>query len=89
MLRLLKILWPALIPLLGYLAYVAWRSRKRSRGEEMPPLRGVGFWCLVASLLVGIVCFVTLGIEQTSTHPKHYEPAHLNSDGSLTPGSIQ
>ena len=85
---LLKVIWPALVPLLGYLLYVAWRAHKRAHGQEMPPLRRAGFLSVVACLLLSIGCFVFLGANQQPHQPRQYEPTHLNDDGTLQPARM-
>lgn len=88
MLRLLKILWPALIPLLIYAGWCIVRYRKKKRGEEVGPITKGLFLAVLSSLVVAVLCFVLLGAEQKGTGARAYTPTHVQ-DGVLVPGSFK
>jgi len=88
MLRLLKILWPALIPLLIYAGWCVVRYRRKMRGEEVGPIGRGLFLALLSSLLVAVLCFVVLGAEQHATGERAYVPAHVEN-GTLVPGRFE
>ena len=88
MLRLLKILWPALIPLLIYGLWCVRRYRKKQRGEAVGPITQGLFLTLLSSLLIAVACFAFLGAQQKPSHPTGYTPTHME-DGKLVPGKLE
>jgi hypothetical protein len=88
MLRLLKILWPALLPLLAYFLYVLWRNRQRKKGRVIAHLPSLKFYSIVVSLLIAIGMFLALGVQQTANNSGQYQPAHLREDGTLERGNL-
>lgn len=90
MLRLLFTrFWPVLIPIIVYLLWMAWRRRKATKaGHEIPTwLDGPWLWAVVSSALIGIGCFIILGLSQDRVDGT-YIPAHMEK-GRLIPGSIE
>jgi hypothetical protein len=87
MLTVLRVLWPALIPLLGYASWCVWRWRKMGRGEAVAPLGRGLFWALLASAGIAAFCFFALGLSQKSQEVLPYEPSHYR-DGKLVPGGF-
>lgn len=73
--------YPVLLPLLVYLLwrYII-RSRARKQGEPIPKFWDAKiFWVLMASLIMGILCFVVLGISviETSGTRGNYQPPNI------------
>lgn len=88
MIRLLKILWPALIPLLIYTLWVWWRARKLAQGHEVPPLSRYRFWAIFSSLLIAVMMLVLLGINQPENAAGHYRAATYKH-GELQEGHFE
>jgi hypothetical protein len=80
---LLKLLWPALIPLAVYVAYMAWRARRKARGMPVADIKNLGFYAVVSSLVLAIALFALLAVSQPRMQTMHYQPAALDRDGSL------
>lgn len=87
MIRLLRILWPALLPLLLYAGWCLLRYRKKQAGEEVPALAKPFFRTLVSMIVIGAICFLLLGLEQPANEGKDYHPTHYK-DGVLVPGGF-
>jgi len=88
MIRLLKELWPAILPLL---LYAAWMLHKRKhavrQGEHMPRwVEGPWFWAVMASIVVAVACLLSLGASEKSIQGA-YVPPHMQN-GQLVPGRI-
>jgi len=88
MIRLLREIWPALLPLL---LYALWMLRARAhatrRGAQVPRwVEGPWFWAVLASIIIAIVCLLSLGVAEQSVKGA-YVPTHMQ-DGRLVPGSI-
>lgn len=88
MLRILKILWPALIPLLIYAVWCIMRYRKKQRGEEVGPITQGLFLALASSLAIAVLCFAVFGAQQGANEGRNYVPAHV-VDGVLVPGRFE
>lgn len=81
--------WPVLIPLLIYWLWL-WRVGKKAvaAGEPKPKFRdGPWYWAVLASLLVGLVCFILLGLG-IEPQKGEYIPPHIEN-GVLKEGEIQ
>ena len=80
--------WPVLIPLLVYWLWVLNVRRKaRKVGEPEPRFRdGPWYWAVLTSLLIGMGCFLVVGLSHTE-HKGEYEPAHMEN-GILVPGRV-
>lgn len=89
MLRILRILWPALLPLILHAAYALWRGARLRAGKPVPSIPGLWFYTLLSSLLIGIALFLVLGFQQEPRHATHYQPTELNADGTLTRERMQ
>lgn len=88
MLRMLKILWPALIPLLIYAVWCVVRYRRKQRGEEVGPITQGLFLALLSSLGIAVLCFVFFGVQQGANEGHNYTPAHVEN-GVLVPGRFE
>lgn len=88
MIRVLKILWPALIPLLIYAVWCILRYRKKQRGEEVGPITKPLFLTLISSLAIAMLCFVFFGAQQGANEGRNYVPAHV-VDGVVVPGRFE
>lgn len=88
MLRLLREIWPAILPLLLYAGWmVRQRKKARSRGESLPKLvEGPWFWAVIASIVIAIACLFFLGLSEESVKGR-YVPPHMEN-GRLVPGRI-
>lgn len=86
---MIKLLWPALIPLLGLAIYMVWRARRRADGFEMPPIRSKVFFACISSLVIAMGLFIMIGMQQQRSDASHYQPTHLNPDGTLSRGGIK
>ncbi len=82
-------LWPAFLPILIYVLWPSYRRRKaRASGVELEPFtKGSLFWVLVASILIGIACFLYYGLSMPSNAGGTYIPPHLEN-GKVIPGQI-
>lgn len=80
---LLKLLWPALVPLAMYVAYMAWRARRKARGLSVPDIKNLGFYAVVSSLVLAMALFALLAGSQPRMQTMQYQPAALDSDGNL------
>lgn len=86
--RVLMEMWPALVPILLYAAWMALRRGRASRrGAEKPAWRdGPWFWAVMASIAVAIVCLVLWGLSADPVRGR-YVPPHMEN-GTLVPGII-
>jgi hypothetical protein len=87
MLTLLRILWPALIPLIVYASWRFWCAHKMRRGEVVTPIKGALFWTLLASAAIAVLCFFALGLAQHSRTEMNYQPSYMK-DGELVRGGF-
>lgn len=80
--------WPVLIPLIVYLLWHHhMRKKARKAGEPEPRFRdGPWFWAVLASLLIGMVCFLVLGLS-AERRTGNYIPPHMEN-GVLVPGRV-
>ena len=86
MLRLLLLrFWPVFLPILLYLVWLAYARRKAAKHSTSKPglLDGPWHWAVGASLVIGIFCFVFLGMSH-QTNDGVYVPAEMQPDGSIT-----
>ncbi len=88
MIRILLILWPALVPLGLYALWCVWRYRRKQAGHAVPPLTHRLYVTLVASILLAAVSFILLGVEQPANEGRSYVPTHYK-DGVLVPGGMR
>lgn len=81
--------WPALIPLILYLAWLAYARRKaEAKGEEKPGFTdGPWIWPVVLTLLLAIGGFLWLGLSATPEDGA-YKPAHMEN-GQLVPAKVE
>ncbi len=87
MLRLILLkLWPALIPLVAYLLWLRYNKRRAARGVETPPelIRGVRFWCIIASLALLAMSFIIVSLNQPAMQDGDYVPPSYDGS-SITP----
>lgn len=87
MIRLLLILWPALLPALFYAVWCVWRYRRKQAGHAVPPVTKRLFLTVGATIGIAALCFVLLGAEQAANSGQGYRPAHFK-DGVLVPGKF-
>ena len=88
MIRILIVLWPALVPLLLYAVWCVVRYRRKQAGNAVPPVTHRLFMALVATIVLAALCFVLLGAEQQGDNGKVYHPAQYK-DGALVPGGFE
>ena len=91
MLRMIFVeFWPIIIPALLYVGYMLLiRSKARKNEEEIPAfLKGHMFWVAVATIIMGIICFVVLGMSK-QPGDGHYKPATMNDSGKVTEGKVE
>lgn len=86
---LLLRLWPALIPIVFYLLWLAFRRRRALRLGEAPPGLWDGPWgsTIIASLLVAIISLLVLGLGKESKQGRDYQPTRLEN-GKLIRGGF-
>ena len=90
MLRLLIFrFWPVLIPLL---AYWLWHrtivAKAQKEGKPIPHFAdGPWYWLVLASLLIGVACFIVWGASIEQVKGK-YIPPHMEN-GVLIPGHVE
>ncbi len=84
---LLFSLWPAFIPILIYVAWLAHRRRKAKKaGIELESItKGTLFWTIIASILIAIGCFLYYGLSSQENAGVRYIPPHVEN-GKLIPG---
>jgi len=78
MLRLLKEIWPAALPLLFY---AGWMLHTRKRWVEGP-----WFWAVMASIAIAVTCLLLLGASEEGIKGV-YVPPHMEN-GRLVPGRV-
>lgn len=82
-------LWPVLLPVVVYLGWL-WLARRKARvsgHDVLPGLKdGPWVWMVAASLLIGIACFLLLGLGGETK--RYYRPAELR-DGTLIEGETR
>lgn len=88
MIPLLKMLWPALIPLLLYTLWVFWRARKLEQGQDVPPLSRYRFWAILSSLLIAAIMLILIGFTQPANLAGHYRAATYKH-GELQEGHFE
>lgn len=87
MIRIVLMLWPALVPMLVYVVWCMWRYKRKQAGHDVPPLTTRLFAAVVTSVLLAAACFVLLGLGQDTNDGKQYHPARYE-DGVLVPGGF-
>ena len=88
MIRIVMMLWPALVPMLVYVVWCVVRYRSKQAGHEVPPLKGPLFAAVVASIALAVLSFVVLGLGQEANDGKQYHPARYEN-GVLVPGGFE
>lgn len=91
MLRLLVTrFWPALVPVLLYVAWLWYARRKAAKAGEAQPgfFDGPWLWAVMASLLLCIGGFIVLGLTQGGLEEGDYVPAKL-VDGKIVPSHVE
>ena len=81
--------WPVFIPFVVYLLWF-YRVGRKATIDGKPALRfrdGPWYWCVLASLLIGIVCMLLLG-SSVEGGKGAYVPPHMK-DGQMIPGQVQ
>jgi Family of unknown function (DUF6111) len=89
MLRLLREIWPAALPLLLYAGWMLHRRHRALRRGETQQIRwteGPWFWTVMASIAVAVVCLFLLGASEGSVKG-NYTPSHMEN-GALVPGRV-
>lgn len=88
MIRLLIKFWPVAVPLVLYLIWLVWaKQRARKQGNVVPKfLDGPWWWTVVATIIIGIIMFIILGLSEGHMQGT-YEPAHMEN-GVLVPGKV-
>lgn len=87
---MIRFFWPAFLPLIAFGLFVLWRNKRLAAGHTVPPIEGVRFWSIIASiaLAVGMMLFIGFSQERNAGNIV-YEPAQLNQDGSFERGDIK
>ncbi len=85
--RILAIIWPALLPMLIYGIWCVRRYKRKQAGEDVPPLSPKFFLAVMASLAIGAVCLLVLGAGQERNSGKTYHPARYEN-GKLVPAGM-
>lgn len=83
-------LWPAFIPLIVYVLWMLYRRRKAKRDDSIPPAfrDGPWVWAVGASLLIAMLCFISLGLSTPHNSGTSYQPTQLK-DGKLIKGGFE
>ncbi len=81
--------WPVLIPVVVYWIWFKTHVNKaKKEGKPAPRFRdGPWYWLVLSSLLVGIACFVGLGMSSLGAKGKYTPPRMEN--GVLVPGHVE
>lgn len=81
--------WPVLIPLMIYWVWHGAKRRKaRKVGAPLPHFRdGPWYWVVLASLMIGVILFVVLGLSHAANDGQ-YVPPKLE-DGKVIPGHVE
>lgn len=90
MLRLMVLrFWPALLPILIYLAWLAYARRKAGKkGEPKPGFTdGPWIWAVAMTFAIIIGSFVLMGL-QGEPRSGTYIPAHIEN-GELVPARVE
>ena len=87
---MIRIMWPAFIPLIAFGAFWLWRKKRIEAGHDVPAIEGVRFWSIISSIVIAMVMLVVIGFSQErNANEAVYTPAQLNSDGSFDRGGIE
>lgn len=86
MIRLIIKFWPALIPIVIYVAYMFWRKRHAKKNNlDIPHLfDGPWVWAVAAMFAIIIGGFIIMGVSAPTNPGTEYEPAHLEN-GKIIP----
>ena len=81
--------YPVLVPLLLYLSWLyIVRRRALKNGGVLPRFRdGPIFWLLMASLVIAVLCFITLGFS-IDGQKGNYQPPHMEGE-KLVPSQVK
>lgn len=81
--------WPALIPLLLYMIWMKFVQIKALNAGEVPPRFRDGplYKLVLATLAVGIACYVWLGVNMQSNTGEYVPPRMEN--GVMQPGYVK
>jgi cbb3-type cytochrome oxidase subunit 3 len=87
---MIRLLWPALIPLCAFILFLYWRKKRLAAGNPVPPIEGARFWTIIASILLVLVSLLVLGLSQERNADNAvYAPAELLDNGELKRGGLQ
>lgn len=88
MTRVLILLWPALLPLIGFLIWHLFRKSSAKKRNEISPLLKDGPWfqIVVASMIIAVLSLLAGGLLQEENKGT-YQPAHMEN-GVLHEGQI-
>jgi len=80
--------WPVLIPLVVYWLWLMTVGHHAVKAGKPRPLfrEGPWYWMVLASLIIGVGCFVFLG-SNLEGGKGPYVPPHMK-DGKLVPGKV-
>ena len=87
---MIRILWPAFIPLVAFGIFLLWRKKLIAAGHDVPAVEGARFWSIIASIVMALVMLGVIGFsQQRNADSAVYTPAQLNDDGSFDRGGVQ
>ena len=81
--------WPVLLPLLAYIWWMRVARRNAIKAGVTPPRfrDGPWFWAVVASLSIGVVIFLIMGLSNAPS-AGNYIPPHMEN-GKVIEGHIE
>ncbi len=81
--------WPVILPLLAYLWWYIAARRKAIRAEVKPPhfREGPWFWSIIASLAIGLLIFLALGLANAPNSGEYVPPRF--EKGQIIPGHLE
>ncbi len=82
-------LWPAWIPILIYIGWHLWRTRKHAKEGLEKPKFFDGPWrtVLLATILLAAASLMVIGLSEPARTGR-YEPAHMEN-GELVKGHLE
>ena len=87
---MIRMLWPALIPIIGFVLFLLWRKKRMQAGHEVPAIEGARFWTIIASIVLCLGALIVVGFSQErNAGTATYTPAQLHEDGSFDRGGVQ
>ena len=81
--------WPALLPLIVYLIWHAYKVKAAKKVGVQPPRFRDGpiYWMIIACFALAAGCFLVLALE-IEPQKGHYVPPMMR-DGKLIPGHVE